>query len=319
MSNDSLQIPFNFCSIKFTPKATYRDKKNSISILKECCNYIFDQKHQGKGYLVDRHKKKGLLPRELFISKLYFDHRDRRYYGVLSLIRSGKKPMLKPKDQFTLIPIDAQGDIAESTRFVIDISGDRPIACIEFNNHGPRIYDIEFYFRSIAHSVLRISRKTEFVIFQEGSLEDAINNLKEVLSFEVKMKTKNLSEIDANIKGNDLLVGVNNLSNFVKPEYIKLKASFIEAGTGKIVGNRTKINGKVRNILKSIYDKPFNSEGFENFELKYINSKGENEDFSLLKSKKEVIIEIKKSMKTKEVFSLIDSEINKFIEELVKQ
>jgi hypothetical protein len=189
-------IKFHFFKIKFTPYSGTTNETNH-SIIAKVMGYLSTQARENKGFLIDKHETRtGEVSRPLFATSSVFMGLEKRYRGSIALLRKGKIPMLKPTDKFILIPLDSsKGEIAEQTRFYIDYSTDEVIMCVEFNYNGPRISDIEYYFRIVARDQLRIAKATEVEVIMDVSIEKALTDLRNVLSFEVKVQPQKLSQL----------------------------------------------------------------------------------------------------------------------------
>ena len=68
-----------------------------------------------------------------------FMHKERRIRCSIALLRPGRKPKLKPVDEYKLVSLSTIGIVAEETHFFIDFSKDKTVICLEYNHH-----DLEF-------------------------------------------------------------------------------------------------------------------------------------------------------------------------------
>jgi hypothetical protein len=310
---------FHFYSLKFTP---YKNQNLSTrnSILNDVITYLMNELHNGQGYLIDKNQNRDQDgPRELFMASAVFMLKERRIRCSLALLRSGRAPMLKPADKFILVPLDkAQGSIAEQTHFYIDFSKDYNVICVEFNFHGPRISDIEYYFRSVARDTLKISKVTEVTVFMDTSIDKTLSELKNVLNMDIKIQPQKLAKMDTELVGKYFL-GLNTLGNYLKPKFIKLEAMFQTPGsTVRSSQINKEANGMVLDLLKRFKTRPFNIDCFENFVVKYEDKDGQEEVFNLLKGKKEIIKEIdfNKTTKARDWYELIEKDFDEFMESL---
>lgn len=315
---DVIETRFHLHKLEFTPRKSTSSKSNEI--LMKAITFLQKEKMENKKvYLIDRYQNRKDGPRrELFMYYSVIVPRTKRIKCALALIDNRKKPMIKPKGTFDLVPFDtASGSIAEITHFFIDLNVSPAVMCVEFNNSGPRLSDIEYYFRNITHDKLSLSKATSTSTFMEKGVDELLENIQNVVNFEFKLKPDNITHLDNDIKG--YITGVSNLGNKFKPKYIRVEAMFQTPGNkikSQLVNNEA--TSFVRNIVKKIKSRPFNIEQFEDFELKYVNKDGEDAMFNLIKGKKEIIIETKRDehLTTTQWYAKIEKYFNQFIEDL---
>lgn len=313
------EIHYHYFSLKFTPLKSVEDKYNSNDIMRNVITYISNQLHQEKkGHLIDRHETKQHSRRELFINRAVFLPLEKRIRCSIALLRSGREPFLKPKEQFKLIPLSEQtiGSIAEETHFFIDYSKKHAVICCEYNHHGPRMSDIEYYFRNVAQKVLKQSRATEVNTYLEAPIDETLAKLKNVLNIEIKIQPKNLNQLDSDIQ-NRYFSGINNIGQVYKPKFIRLEAYYQSPGKG-VTSRELNVpaNKMVIEMLNRFRGRSFNIDAFDAFQVKYEDKDGNEEMFNLLSGKKEIIlnVDLKKITRSKDWYGLIKEEFNNFIE-----
>ncbi|HLP14468.1 MAG TPA: hypothetical protein VK177_21235 [Flavobacteriales bacterium] len=310
-------IRFHFYKLNFTP---YKDATHtSNSILKEVITYIMQEKAKGKGHLIDRHESRNDESRELFMNTALIMAKEKRIRCSLALLRAGKTPMLKPADKFKLVRLDTtQGSIAEQTHFYIDYNKDYAVICLEFNSHGPRISDVEYYLRNIAHDTLKISKATEVGLIMDVSVDKALASLKNVLNLEIKVQPKKLAKLETDLNGR-YFTSINNLGNFLKPKFLKLEAMYQTPGnTVKSSQLNLEANGMVKTMLERMKKQPQNIDVFDSFVVKYEDKDGNEETLNLLKGKKEIIkhIDVKSKTTAREWYEIIEKDFDEFMETL---
>ncbi|MEY2702842.1 MAG: hypothetical protein RLY43_1480 [Bacteroidota bacterium] len=312
-------VRFHFYSLKFTPYKEESKGLSSSSILKDVITYITNQITEGKGHLIDRNHKRTLEERrEIFMTSAVFMHKERRIRCSIALLRSGRTPKLKPVDKYKLVPLSSMGTIAEETHFFIDFSRNTGVICLEYNYHGPRISDIEYYLRNVARDTLKLSKVTEVNMYMDTSIDDTLKNLKNVLNMEIKVQPKNFVQMDKRLVGS-YFSGLNNLGNLLKPKYLKLETLFQTPGRAVESSELNKhANSMAMDLLNTFKAKPINIDCFDNFVIKYEDIEGKEEVFNLLKGKKEVIkeIDLKTITKKREWYELIEPEFDEFINSL---
>lgn len=313
------EVKFQYFSLKFTPLNHLSEKLDSNDIMRNVITYISNKLIQDKeGHLIDRHEGRPNSSRELFMNRAVFLHKDKRIRCSIALLRSGRLPLLKPKEQYKLVSMKELGSIAEETHFFIDYSKKFPVICYEYQHYGPRMSDIEFYFRNVAHKVLRQSKATEVSIYMDVSIDKALNNLKNVLNMEIKVQPKNLPQLDADIQGK-YFSGMNNISNTLKPKFIKIETLFQTPGKGFASAELNKEANKMFTEMLQRFKRPtFNLDTFDSFVVKYEDKEGQEEVFNLLNSKREtlLVVDLKTITKSKDWYNLINEDFNSLMDTL---
>ncbi|MFD2904666.1 hypothetical protein [Sphingobacterium anhuiense] len=315
MSTENLtEVTFQFFSIKFTPLKSFESNLRSNDILNNVITYISRKLLQDKeGHLIDRHEERQNSSRELYINRAIIIPKEKRIRCSIALLRKGREPLIKPKEDYKLVPITDLGSIAEETHFFIDYSKNYALICCEYNHYGPRMTDIEYYFRNVAHKVLRQSKATEVNAYLEAPIDETLNNLKNVLNIEIKVQPKNLLQLDRDVL-NKYYSGINNLGNVLQPKFIRLEAYFQSPGS-KSKALNTSANNMCREMLRRFQGRAFNIDAFEAFIFKYEDKDGKEEIFNLLNGKKEIKINIdySKIQKSRDWYQLIKLDFDNFI------
>ncbi|MFZ6050757.1 hypothetical protein [Halocola ammonii] len=272
--------------------------------------------------MIDRNDQRtNELPRELFMTSAVFMHKERRIRCSLALLRAGRIPKIKPKDKFTLVPLkEMGGSVAEETHFYIDFSRKTATICIEYNYHGPRISDVEYYLRNIARHKLKLSRATEVGLYMDNSIDKTLESLKNVLNIDIKLQPQKITAMDKDIVG-QYFTGLNSIGHKLKPKFLKLEAMFQAPGKNvESVALNKEANSMIQNLLKKFQSKPVNIDCFENFVVKYEDKDGAEEVFNLLKGKKEVIkeVDLNEIKKKRHLYELIEQDFDDFMESLEK-
>lgn len=308
-------ISFNFYKLKFTAvkaQEGLRQKDILHKIIQACTPKYIDN----KVYLIDRYESRlSSERRELFISYLTYNHKESRYKGTLALIRNGKKPFLKPKESYQLVPLDTLdvGTLAETTHFFIDVSTDKIFLCVEFNHLGPRISDIEYYFRNLGKNYLNITRKTEIEVYLNRSIEDVLNNMKEVLSFDLKIEPKKIAQIDKTVSQN-YFTSLNNLSDKLGPKFISMKAYYQTQGKG-LETDSTKGKTFISKILNSFKTGHTDLDTFDSFVLEYTDNNDQIERINLIRDQISITknVDLIKVKKNQDWYNLIKVDFDEFM------
>lgn len=315
---EPIPLTFHFFRIKFTPYV-HAKGQTTESIVREVVNYLMQEKTAGRGLLIDKHETRAKnTARPLFVTNVAYFLKEKRIHGSIALLRTGKIPMLKPAETYSLIPFDTSiGQIAEQTHFFIDYSSDSVVICVEYNYHGPRALDIEYYFRVVARDKLNLSKATDLEVFMDTSLDKTLAELRNVLNFEVKLHPQKLHNIDAVLQG-QYLSGVVTLANLAKPKFIKLEAMFQTPGKQYTSSELNKGGNKmVMDFLKAFKTKPINMDAFEEFIVKFEDKDGNQEVFNLLSGKKELVKYVTViPTKGRDWYELIKDDLTEFIQSL---
>jgi hypothetical protein len=318
MNDKTTKVKFNLFDFEFTP---YEGKiKSSKSILVECINKINNEKtNNQKAIVIDRHENRvNELPRSLFISSAAYNIKERKYKCRIALIREGKIPTLVNKENYTITSFDKLGKhaIAEVTNFYIDVDGKLPVVCCEFNSNGPRINDIEYYFRQISSfKMLRISKSCKASIHMKMPVDDVLSSLSDVLKFEIKVKPNRLNYLTREVKG-AFIGNMNSLANTVEPKSIKIDAFFRDRGKSSNEKN-TKAISFVKNILTAVQKDSKIAEDIDDFTLEFEKKDGTEDVFQLLKGKVEIEADCSfksaGNLDTKELYEKVSEEFNNYL------
>jgi hypothetical protein len=318
-ANPKNVIHFHFYSLEFFPYKRLEDKTDSNTILKDVITYITTEKRNDRGHLIDRNRERpNEESRELFMTNAVFMYKERRIRCSIALLRTGKKPQIKPIDKFKLIPMSDIGTPAEVTHFFIDFSKKKAVLCVEYNYHGPRVSDIEYYLRNVAHDTLKLSKKTDVNLYMETPIDDALSSFRNVLNIDIKMNPKSITQMDNDIVGK-YYSSMVNIDNVLKPKFIKIEAMFQTSGRSISSSQiNRKANGMFREMLNRFKGRPHNKECFENFVVKYEDKEGKEEVFNLLKGKKEIEkeVDLSKITRNRHWYELIEEDFNEFVDSL---
>lgn len=314
-----IDIKYYLYSVNMKPYAEKAKEYTSSKIVKEIAGHLSNIRQQGKAVLIDRNENRlGSPPRELFLFSSVLLPVERRAKCTMALIRKGKNPMLMKRGTFNLEEIKNIGDIVEITHFFIDFRTDKNVICVESNPHGPNIADIEYYFKKIGRDELQLAKGIDIDIFMKNSIDKTLDSLKNVLSFNIKLKSANLALIDKQLEKN-YFKGFDLISNLYKPEFLRVEAFFKKQGRKVQLPSENKIaTNMFTKALEVFKAKPEETDYYDNFVVTYEDGKGLEETFNLLKDKKifERKIEEGKDLKQSESYDLIKDELNDFVNSL---
>lgn len=318
MDENLREVKYGLFSISFTPlKGVDMNSRDIIiSVITYLNNMLVNEK---KGYLVDRHETRNQNSRrELFINSAVFLPKDRRIRGSIALLRDDKVPMIKPKEEYILVPINERlnGSIAEVTNFFIDYSrADQVIICCEYNYFGPRITDLQYYFRQIANKVLRQSKAVEVIAFMDAPIDETLEKLKNVLDIDLKIDPKGIQRLNPDVH-NKYFSGLSTLNKVLEPRFFRVKAYF--QAPGEQVESKafnTNANNMIKDLLRRIKGNSLDLDAFKDFKFKFEDKEGNEEVFNLLSGKKEIILNVdrKSNMSIKDWYELVKVELDIFV------
>ncbi|MGE0566581.1 MAG: hypothetical protein AB7O73_01415 [Bacteroidia bacterium] len=319
MEENKTEVRYQLFTLKFTPLKGI--ELNSKDITFNVITYISNKLlKENQGHLIDKHETRQGSRREIFINRAVIMHAEKRIRCSIALLRAGKIPLIKPKEGYKLIPIsDAiKGNIAEETHFFIDYSKGSVVICCEYNHHGPRITDIEYYFRNVAHKVLRESKATEVEAFLDAPIEETLKKLKTVLNIDIKIIPDDLSKLSTDVS-NKYFTGMRTLGSVLKPKFLRIEAYFQSPG-GSIQSKElnSSANNMIKDLLQRIKGNSLNIDAFKAFMFKFEDEDGKESVFNLLSGKKEIIllVNLKSITKARNWYDLVKPELDKFIESL---
>jgi len=309
-------VRFNFMEMQFVPLKEHSSLSSTQIILK-IVDAIRYQRSQKNIIIFDRFKNRKNEPsRQLYIDHNSFEPTERRLKFSMALIRSGKQPLLKPSGSIDLVPFDKNiGEFTEVTHFFIDMKRPKAVVCVEFNDNGPRMTDVEYYFRAMSTEYLHLSKSLNAGMMMETNIDETINGLAGVFDFDMKIESKKYSEMDNDAKG--FLTEWGTLLTKLQPEFIRIEAFFQRKGkkANKPSNNPGMLTG-LKHILKKL-GKPNNSDAFDKFVINYQDADGNVKKFDLFNTKSEisVMINLNQTIKTSAVYELIKSDFDRFLKE----
>jgi hypothetical protein len=292
--NRKTNVTFNIFNLTLKPFKGEENLASSVKILKECVDYINNERTQHRrAVVIDRNGgKKNSEKRELFITSIAYSHNEGFYKGRIALLRNNRTPLIYNKEKYSISPLSELGEssIAETTHFIIDTSGNYPIFLFEYHHHGPRISDIEYYIRQITSKVLRSSTSCKVQIHMNFPIKDVLDNISDVLNFKIKANHKKLAFLNREI-GESFIGNMQALANTVNPVTMRIEAFFRTKDT--------KIESKFKNFaavkfVKKLLEKANNNDSvldeIEEFYLEFERGDGTEDTINLLKGKVELIV-----------------------------
>ncbi|SHF41117.1 hypothetical protein SAMN05444483_1015 [Salegentibacter echinorum] len=320
MSNqDVKEIKYYFYSIEFKPFADKRDTHNNHKICIDTLYHLANIKQQGKGLLKDRNENRAKLPkREMFLSSATIIPKERRARFTMALIRKGRRPKIKKKGTFNLESITNIGEVVEVTHFFVDFGSDKNFICVEKNHNGANIADIEYYLKMVARDDLQLARTADLTVYMNDTLDNALQNVKNVLSFNIKMRPSNLDLINEQLK-TQFFNGFEIVSKVYRPEFLRVEAFFKKQGRKIEERKKNKIATNMFNKALKVFKKdPTETFYYDQFDVVFEDGTGNEDSFNLLKDKKIIskLIEDSTDLSLKESYNLINDDFTQVVNDL---
>ncbi|MGJ8550694.1 hypothetical protein [Winogradskyella wichelsiae] len=287
---ESLGVKFHIFDLEFQAYKEQSGKLGSFTIFKSCIRKINDEKTENRRFIIiDRHESRDKAEsRKLFISSAAYSHKDKMFKCKINLLRD-KAPSFLDKEKLTISStINLRNkELVETTNFYVDVDKNNfPTIICEYNNLGPKISDIEFYFRTISsRRHLFISKACKAKIHMEKSVEHVLESMQDIFRFKFKAKPENLPSLYRNID-DAFISNMQSLGNTVDPKSIRVDLSFKDQ-SGKNLTSST--NHKMMSTSKKILNAVLNNtkviEEIDDFFIEYEDSDGNSNDFSLIRGK----------------------------------
>ena len=291
----TLNVKFHIFDLEFQPYKDQSGKIGSFSILKSCIKYINDKKREEKRLvIVDRYEKRDKAEsRKMFISSAAFSFPDKMYKCKIHLIRD-KSPSFLDRETLSFESVDIlkNKEMVETTHFYIDMDKiSNPTIICEYNSLGPKISDIEYYFRYLSSkSVLHISKACKAQIHMEKSAEQVMESLKNILRFRFRARPENLPGMYRNTQ-DTFFSEMQALGNLVDPKSIKIDLSFRDQGGKKVVSETNyKMMKTTKKLLNAVSKDVTILEEMEDFYLEYEDEEGEDHRYNFIRGKKSINI-----------------------------
>ena len=321
MADDLMEIKFHFFDFIFTP---YKENSSDTSkfILKSCIDMINTTRiEKESAVVIDKFEtRSGKESRNLVLISAAYNYNEKKYKCKIALIRDNKLPTFINKKSYTLTPMDELKNhmLVETTNFYIDMNGKMPVVCCEFNNNGPRVADIEYYFRQISRTDLRLAKSCKAKIHMDTPVGDVLSSIKDVLRFEIKARPQRLAYLNNQVK-DSFVANMTALANTVEPKSMRVDAFFRERGNKKDKKVNTSAVSFIKRALKAIKTDNNIIDDFDDFTLEFERNDGTEGVFNLIKGKKEIIVECPKKKRgqldTKSLYLLVVDEFEKYLNE----
>lgn len=183
---------FNYATIKVEP---YKGSDaSSEQLLKGMINKLNDSTFPNSKRVINRFAgRTGLGKRDLVLISSPFAKGGVRTFGKIALIKNKAPLLLHGTSVIEEIDKPENRQFIEVTNYVIDFTGMEPVVMIEYNHEGPRLSDLEYYFRQILKD-FRIGKAIKTVLHLNIAISDLSSKMDNVFSIDVKVKAHELAK-----------------------------------------------------------------------------------------------------------------------------
>lgn len=189
------KFEFHYASISLSP---YKgDTGTSSQLLKEIIQFLNSTDFPNDKRVIDRHKnRKNSVSRRIVNISSRIEKMGQRCFGKVALIKN-KAPMLwSGKDIIEEIEKEKNKQFIEVTNYVINFnSGSDPVIMFEHNYEGPRLSDIEYYFRQIAKEY-KLAKNIKSSLHLYADYDTLDKKMINVFGLTVKVNTANINKLD---------------------------------------------------------------------------------------------------------------------------
>ena len=294
MNPKTMNVSFHYSDLELTPYA-HNSNVTSNQIIKNIIQKLQEEAQAGRHFIEDRNKGRTASEKRLLVVLgVTFEARGERVYAKIALIKNKAPYLLSKKFDIDEVENISNKDFVEITNFIIDLRSTKPVMMVEFNSDGPRISDIEFYFRHIGKN-FKIAKFCQTKIHVKGEIEEIISRLQNVFHIDLKVR------VDKAIYYKDIdstyFSAITDLKNSYPYKDIKIEMGF---GFQKNSSGQYKINMGGISFARKVFD--FLSKKTENIDyvedLKMQIDKGSGvELFDFIKNKEVSELEIEEVSK----------------------
>jgi hypothetical protein len=290
-----LHTPFEFHYANFALEPYKGSDLTSTQLLKSIISKLNDPNFPSNKRVKDKHEnRKGTTSRRLVHISSPFEAQGKRCFGKLALIKN-KAPMTwSGKDLIEEIENPGNKEFIEVTNYVINFGeGGDPVIMVEFNHAGPRLSDIEYYFRQVSQD-FRLATSIKSVLHLDTDYEQLDKELENVFDLTVKVNASTVSKSPNWLKS---LMNIKDESGF-KDVRLELFFKREKEKSGAYAKNILGLD-YVRNMLGWLKKNGDNIEQVDDLKMTYqVTGSDKIVDLDFLKNKKTSIINIPLFTKT---------------------
>lgn len=287
---------FHYADFKLEPYAG--STRTSSQLLKDIIKKLGEPDFPAAKKEINRTENQTGAPKRRLVNiSSPFEQQGKRCFGKLALIKNRAPMTLTGKDIIEEIENPQNKEFIEVTNYVINFNDNsNPVIMIEFNHSGPRLSDIEYYFRQIAREY-KIAKAINNSLHLDTDYNKLDRELENVFNLTVKVNSTNLNY-------NNRLNWLASLMNLKEaPGYkdVRLELFFQrqkDIRTGLFKKN-VRALGFARAILEWLKKSDNNIEYVDDLKMTYMVEGSDQEvNLDFLKNKKRSVINVELYNKT---------------------
>jgi len=195
MSENYADFEYNYASFNLVPYG--KNNSSSSNLLRNIIQGLNREDFPSEMKIIDRHlNRKNTPSRKLVYISGRLEKEGRRCIGKIALIKN-KAPMVwGGKDIIEEITKEKNKRFIEVTNFIINFNDDsNPVIMHEFNNEGPRLSDIEYYFRQVSKE-LRIAKYVNATLHLDSEYNNLDKDMSNIFELTVKVNAGHTNKLD---------------------------------------------------------------------------------------------------------------------------
>lgn len=311
-----VDITFNYASLKLEPYTG--TNSHSSKLLKDVLAKFNESDFPQNKKVIDRFiNRQGNEKRVLVLIASPLSSGGMRSFGRIALLKD-KAPQFLVAGELEEIEKPENKEFVEVTNFIINFNlTSDPVIMIEYNHAGPRLSDIEYYFRKIGkeYKIAKSITSIFHLKLEYNQLSSKLQNIYEII---VKVEKADVSRI-GNIEWLKAFKSLDDETGFTDA---RIQVCYQKKKNPSKVGEYIKnIKGLsfARNILDWLQKSENNIEKIEDLKMKYqLDGQDEIIELDFIKNKRTSIVSVALSTKTQYKLSdfkhVAGQEFNSYLE-----
>jgi hypothetical protein len=289
---------FNYADIELEGYAA--NKGTSSQLLKQIVVKLNDRDFLKGKRVINRYEKRAGTEKRLLVNvSAPFEREGKRVFGKIALIKNKSVFTLAGSDFLEEIEKPKHKEFVEITNYSITFDP-KPIIMIEFNSEGPRLSDLEFYFRQISKEA-RIATSIKTRLHLSIDYKKLSEQIANVFNIEVKVRSNDLLQS----KDVEWYNGLRQLKDDLNYKDVKLQFFYPrikdEKKLKKYLANISGLKF-ARGILSWLKKNPENIENVDDLKMVYtVEGSDEEFDMDFIKNKTTSVLSIPKEHASKRV------------------
>jgi hypothetical protein len=195
MDDNYIDFEFHYASFNLEPLA--KDNSTSSQLLKNIIQSLNSEDFPSESKIIDRHKERKNTPsRNLVIISNRFERKGLRCFGKIALIKNKAPKIWGGKDIIEEISKEKNKRFIEVTNYIINFNeSSKPVIMHEFNHEGPRLSDIEYYYRQISKK-LHLARSINSSLHLESDYNQLDKEMSNIFEVVVKVNAANANKLN---------------------------------------------------------------------------------------------------------------------------